>query len=89
MSPGKAQLSLGLDLLVHGLHSHVKTLKGLEIQKALLQVVFGGGGTYLHAARLLPHGHVPEVLLWDRDTLFPASTVSDSLLKWLLCVFFV
>jgi len=33
---GKAQaLSLSLDFLVHGLHSHVKTLKGLGIQKAL------------------------------------------------------
>ena len=49
----------------------------------------GGGGTYLHAVWLLPHGHGQGELLWYRDALLPTSTVPDSLLKWLLRVFFV
>lgn len=90
MSLGKTQsLSLSLDLLVHSLHSHVKALKGWKSKKHCCKLFCEGGRTYPHAAQLLPHGHVPEELLWDRDTLFLTGTVSDSLLKWLLCVFFI
>ena len=88
MSLGKAQLlSLSLDLLVHGLHSHVKTLKGWKSEKHCCKLCCGGGGTYRRAARLLPHGHVPEELLWDRDALFPTSTVRLSPGVAAMCLF--
>lgn len=88
MSPGKAHLlSLSLDLLAHALHSRVKLLRaGNPKSIATSHIVVE---EELHAAQLRLHGHVPEQLLWHRDTLIPTSAGSGSLLQQSAFSFFI
>lgn len=58
---------LSLDFLAHALRSHVKLLRAGN-PKSIATSCIMEEEEELHAAQLRLHGHVPEQLLWHRDT---------------------